>query len=367
MRISSVPAWAWFLLFGLLFCAQVIPNLKDNSPINDEPVELTNGYFYWSGDVTTHDYHPPLAKVLEALPLRAISLNRAIPPSMRENQLRAYSFFFQLNRGLFEWMTFLGRSVSLLFGLGVGFLLFWKTREGPPIALAAALVLWAFEPTILAYSGLALADIPVTFFFFAAVLAFQSQLEKPGPWKSLATGALAGAAVCCKFSALVLVPVFVLLQIFHWVQQEKRGLPNKPDSDFKSWITGTIGFLACVGLVYLPGTLKEPSHLMPWVYFWNGLMDMAHYADYHHPTFFLGQASPGKPLVLLSRGLCLEMHPSLPASDPSFPGGGIVQKTGFFPMGLGSPASSGAFHCPRPKPGHPLPSPRLSILDPDDF
>ncbi len=279
--------WPWFCLFGLIFCLQIFPNLLENSPTDDEPIELTNGFFYWSGDVVTHDYHPPLPKALAAVPLKFLSLNRSVPLGMRETQLRAYSFFFQLNRDQFERMVLLGRLASLLFGLGIGLLLFWKVQQDSAIVLLGVMILWVFEPTILAYSGVALADIPVTFFFFSAVLAFEYYLENPGPWRGFRAGALAAAAVCCKFSALVLVPLFVLLQIFQCFQKDNP----EPSFRVKGWIAGLAGFGACLCLIYLPGTLLEPKHSPPWAYFWNGLMDMAHYSDFHHPTYFLGLAS----------------------------------------------------------------------------
>jgi hypothetical protein len=291
MTPNPRPAsWSWFFLFSVLFCAQVLPNILNNSPTDDEPIDLTNGYFYWAGDVVTSERHPPLAETLEALPLRLLGLNQDLPPSLRDNQIKSYSFLFRYNPGRFEEMTLLGRCVSLLFGLGIGFMLFWRTRGSPGVNGVIVLALWAFEPLILAYSGLAIADIPVTFFFLSAVLTFQSYLEKPGWTRGLLAGIFAGASVGSKFSALVLVPLFLLMQCVDFL---RRGGPirGKLAPAFKGWAAGTAGFSVFLCLLYLPGTLREPRHLPPWVYFWNGLMDMAHYSNVHHPTFFLGQAS----------------------------------------------------------------------------
>ena len=58
----------WFALFALVFLIQVGPRLKMDSSVADEMVEITDGYYYWSGDVISDSAHPPLPKALQALP-----------------------------------------------------------------------------------------------------------------------------------------------------------------------------------------------------------------------------------------------------------------------------------------------------------
>ena len=283
--------FGWFLLFALAFSVQVVPGIYQNSPTDDEPIELTNGYFYWKGDVVTHNHHPPLPKVLQALPLRLRTLDETIPPAAQDNQLRAYHFFFVANKGRFEWMTACGRWVSLLFGLAIGFLLFIQTRRAAPVAGFTALGLWAFHPTFLAYSGLSMADIPVTFFFLASVLAFQKHMENPGPFWGLMTGGLAASAACSKFSALALVPLFALLEGWSFFSRAKNAKPLPRHSVISDWLFGSASFLTVISILYLPGTLLQPDHRFPIVYFFKGLAHMVGYSDFHHPTFFLGQGS----------------------------------------------------------------------------
>jgi hypothetical protein len=284
---QSTP-WFWFLLFALIFCAQVVPRTFQESPTDDEPLELTNGYYYWEGDVVTHNHHPPLAKMLQALPLRTLNLNSKLQPDIQDNQLRAFEFFFDLNRNQFESMTLLGRWVTLLFGLGIGFLLFINTRANIITAIAA-LTLWTFEPTILAYSGLCLDDIPVTFFLFAAVLIFKNHSIKSNAIRNGIAGVLTSMAVGCKFSALALIPIFFLLELWNW----KKEVWNKNLilKSLVNWLWALFGFTALIGLLYLPGTLWEFHHSFPWIYFWKGLQHLIQYSDFHHPTYFLGMAS----------------------------------------------------------------------------
>ena len=284
-------SFLWLFGFASFFSILVIPHIFSDSPTNDEPGELTNGYFYWQGDVVTHNRHPPFSILLQALPLRLIPLKEAPPSSTQDKQLRSYDFFFILNKNRYEWMTAGGRWVTFLFGLGIGLLLFLQTRRSLHAEGLAALILWAFHPTILAYSTLSIADIPVTFFFLAAILAFQRRLEKPDLRWSLASGALAAAACCSKFSALALIPIFVLLEALRFSREpagKKAGFPGLVARD---WAWGAGAFIVFISAVYLPGTLLQPDHRPPLVYFLRGLSNMMGYSGFHHPTYFLGQAT----------------------------------------------------------------------------
>lgn len=278
--------WFWFLVFALVFSAQVVSLIYQESPTNDEPVELTNGYFYWQGDVVTHDHHPPLPKMLQALPLRFMGLNNAVPPQITDIQSKAYYFFFILNKDRVEAMVQAGRWVTLAFGLGIGLLLFYAVREKSFIVAFSCFFLWAFHPTFLAYSGIALADLPAAFFFFLAVLAFEAHLKGPGPRGAFIAGLLGGVAVCSKFSALALVPTFAALEALNFCSARPAW-----QSLIRDWAAGIIGFFAAIGFLYLPGSLLLSEHLLPWSYFLAGLRHMAAYSAVHHPTYFCGLAS----------------------------------------------------------------------------
>jgi len=276
------PGWGLFLL---LFALQALPPIFENSPTADEPGDLTGGYFYWRGDVVSDFAHPPLAKTLQALPLRWMDLRDRLDPWVGDYLARTYDFFFQLNRGHFEAMLWAGRLVSLLFGLGLGALLFFASRKAPPLERLAVMALFAFEPTLLAFSGLAVSDLPLAFFCLAAVLAFQRHLEKPGaPW-ALGAGLLAAMAATCKFSGLALLPIFAVLEFL-----AKPPKPAKPRRWKKDWAWGALAFFAWIFVLYLPGSLGLSPFALPWFYFLGGLMDMVGQTQAFHATYFFGVA-----------------------------------------------------------------------------
>jgi hypothetical protein len=275
----------WLFLFLFLFAAQVIPNIFENSPTADEPGDLTAGYFYWQGDVLSDNAHPPLAKALQALPLKAFHLQDHLDPWAQDYLARNYDFFFVLNRSQFEPMLWSGRFVSLLFGLGLGVLLFFASRTAPAVERLAVMTLFTFEPTLLAFSGLAVSDLPLAFFFFAAVLAFQKHLESPGPQWALMAGLLTAMAAGCKFSALALLPLFLILEFLN------RRPKSKNDFGFSlDWVSGAGAFLGLLFILYLPGSLRLTPSALPWSYFLAGLFNMAGQTHAFHATYFLGEA-----------------------------------------------------------------------------
>lgn len=88
----------WLFLFSALFAVQIIPRFWGDSLTNDEPMEITNGFFYLThGDVLSHAKHPPFSKALEALPLLALHLKES--QDSTDAMDRAYQFFFKDNVG----------------------------------------------------------------------------------------------------------------------------------------------------------------------------------------------------------------------------------------------------------------------------
>ncbi len=286
MRSSSPRlGLPWLFLFLFLFAAQVVPNLFENSPTADEPGEITGGYFYWQGDALSDIGHPPFARALQALPLRLMPLRQALDPGVNNFITRAYDFFFVLNRDKFEGMLHAARFVSLAFGLGIGILLFQLTRGAPRVQRMAVMVLWAFEPTLLAFAGLSVADTPVTFFVLAAVAAFQKYLRSPGWKQNILVGVLTAMAVTCKFSALALIPAFALLEFL-----TRPRTPKTWAVKTKAWAWGAFAFLVWTGLLYLPNSFFSKPPLLPWAYLKEGLAAILAQTGAYHPVYFLGEA-----------------------------------------------------------------------------
>jgi 4-amino-4-deoxy-L-arabinose transferase-like glycosyltransferase len=311
-------AWPLFLVFGFIFSLQVLPRIFEDSPSADEVVNITDGYYYWKGDVISDSLHPPLAKGLQALPLWALGLHRQSGKVFPDNEKRDFNFFFGLNPDQFELMTALARAVTFLMGLGIGFLLFQITRGESLPFRCAALLLWAFEPALLAFSGLSLSDVPLTFFFLAAVWTFQRALERRGKGTPLEAGLFSAAAILSKFSGVLLLPLFFLLEARH-VGAQKLNWKKAGKSAGPRWGIGLAAVLGLIFAAYLPGTFFCPDHQFPFAYFIHGFTSMAglrgwpnyfkgvlgtQYSPAYYPTAFCVK-SPLSFLILLAAALFL--------------------------------------------------------------
>jgi hypothetical protein len=281
-------SFLFYLFFVLLFSIQVVPRFWWDSLTNDEPSDITNGYYYLTrGDVVTPHNHPPLAGALNAIPL--LFMNLKTNSYSGDVIDRGHLFIFNWNLDQLESITVWSRSVSWVLGCVLGFLLFWMTRKDRVLA-AAVLFLWALNPTLGALSGLAKTDIAPALFFFLAVLLFRQSQDQDTPKFFTATGVAAAMAVTSKFYCLVLIPVFLALEFFEpdksfaldkWRLKDFRPLGRK-------WLWGAAGFFGWVFLLYLPATLLLPSHREPFAYFIGKFKEDIVFSRNPFPVYFLG-------------------------------------------------------------------------------
>jgi hypothetical protein len=190
--------------------------MRGNSATFDEGAHLPAGYSYLAlGDHRLNPEQPPLVKLAAALPLVALR------PELRRDdvswvQARQWEFG---RRFLYRWndadrLLFAGRLpvVALASCLVVAVLVVARKRFSPLAACAAA-GLAALSPDVLAHGGLVTTDLAFALFFFLAVVAFDRLLERPSARRLIAAGLLTGAAFASKFSAPILLPVFLALGV----------------------------------------------------------------------------------------------------------------------------------------------------------
>ena len=208
--------------------------MRGNSATFDEGAHLPAGYTHLVlGDHRLNPEQPPLVKLLAAAPLLLVG------PELRTTdvswaQARQWEFG---RRFLYRWndadrLLFLGRLpiVVLASCLVVAVFVDALGRFGRPAALAAAF-LAALSPDVLAHDALVTTDLAFALFFFLVVIAFDRLLETASAGSLLAAGLVTGAAFATKFSAPILVPVFVLLGL--------RALTTRP---FPSGGPGSAGW-----------------------------------------------------------------------------------------------------------------------------
>ncbi len=183
----------------------------------DEIYHLTGGYcFNRLGDYRIHSDNGVLPQRLHALPAL---LAGAKPPPLEGNAawrgadvtVVCYQFFYECGND--HWpLLMAARAVNALFGVGVCLLVFgWARRLGGALAGWVALALATLSPTLLAHAPLATTDVAAAFFLTASAGAFWAHL-RAGTWPvTLGSAVVFGLACVTKFSAVLLVPIFLAL------------------------------------------------------------------------------------------------------------------------------------------------------------
>jgi 4-amino-4-deoxy-L-arabinose transferase-like glycosyltransferase len=190
-------------------------SVSRESPTYDEGNHLYAGYrSLVDGDFGLNPEHPPLVKMVAAAALLPVS-PRLPPLEERNFKYEAYlgaKDFLERNDG--DALVFRGRIAASTLTLLLALLVFLAAREmfGLPAALLA-LVLFVFEPNILAHGARVTTDAGVSCFLFAAIYAYYRYAMAPAAARLLVVGAAAGLALASKHSGLLVVPIILLLAV----------------------------------------------------------------------------------------------------------------------------------------------------------
>lgn len=211
------PAWltvAAAVLFVVLF-AELFFSVRQNSQTFDESAHIYAGYSYWTrGDFGINPEHPPVAKMLATLPLLPLHLDAppALPIYFRAaSALGGRSFLYSHNA---DQILLRSRLAMSFFTFALALLILLGAREMfGDVAAAIALLLFVFEPNILANGALVTTDAALSATLFATVYAFYRYTRKPTLVRLLICGLASGLAVSVKHSGLIVFPLLLLLSV----------------------------------------------------------------------------------------------------------------------------------------------------------
>jgi hypothetical protein len=250
------------------FVVFAIANIRATSPTTDETTHLAAGASYLGAhDFRLNPEHPPLLKMIAALPLRGLSVwpaarehegVQALAP-LRETWSMAIANPMAQWYFAHHWLFSVRDSALARLGVdalhvpstasltGADFLndvtsMFTRARLAMltlGVLLAIAIFLWSseawgiwggalsallfcFDPSFIAHSGLVTTDVGVALFFFAAVWFFWRVCRRFS-WTNVAAFALCFAlANVAKFTALLLVPIVIAIALLHERKQLAR-------------------------------------------------------------------------------------------------------------------------------------------------
>jgi hypothetical protein len=272
-----------------------------DSVTGDERVHLPAGYAYWkTREFRLNPEHPPFVKLLASLPLLAMELDlpRTHPERGQDYwDYNAYQHVFG-SRFLFtqdaDRILFWGRLPVLALGLLLALLVFlWSSSlHGHPGAGLVSLFLLVFEPTFLAHSHYVTTDVALACFSVMA-LFFLWRFHRGARLVDLALASLGlGLALASKFSAVFLVPIFLLLLYVGWPARDGEAGESSPASgSSRRRILIGVGALVAAALVVQASYLFSPDPLL----YLRGLRavnanHLPNYPFYAAGTFFPGGA-----------------------------------------------------------------------------
>lgn len=190
---------------------------KQDSAVMDELAHIPAGYSYVKFlDYRLNPEHPPLVKALSAVPLLFQDLNFPTSGDAWQNQANAQweigkEFLYNSGNNA-DKIIFYSRLVPMLLLLIlIGFTYFWANElMGKWWALLPAILI-AFSPNFLAHGHYVATDIGATLGILVASYYFLKAIYDPSRNNIVIAGITFGLAQLLKFSALLLIPFFILI------------------------------------------------------------------------------------------------------------------------------------------------------------
>lgn len=218
-------------------CCLSLCMAHQESLIMDELAHIPAGYSY----VRYFDYrlnpeHPPLTKMLSAIPLLFLKLNFPLNHSGWTTDVNGQwiigNQFIYWSGNPVAQLIFLARLGPLFLTLLLTILIYFWSKEllGEKWALLPTF-LFAFSPTVLAHGHFVTTDIAAALGITAATYFLNKFFLQPNKKNLIFAGLIFGVAQLAKFSAVLLIPFFIVLTLL-WAM--RRG-------EFKKYFLSLFG------------------------------------------------------------------------------------------------------------------------------
>lgn len=223
--------WAIPLALIVIMLAQLWCSVPQLSITSDEIDHLHAAYRYWEcNDFGWNPEHPPLVKMVAAVPLLFMQVNDPIPQpcgrpdSKADDFIVGHAFIFANPEKMLTAARFAVSIFSVLLLLTVWF--FAHEMFGLPVAIIAG-VLVAFDPTFLAHGALVTTDVAASAGILLAVFALYRYVLEPNLTRLLAVGLATGFAFCVKHSTILLAVILPVLLVTNIVLFDRKDLGRK--------------------------------------------------------------------------------------------------------------------------------------------
>ena len=239
MNLRVAVAIAALLLLGVMFLLAGGAALRE-SPTIDEVAHIGAGLSYLQKfDLRLNEEHPPLAKLLAALPLvlrgthadyggAAWNVSRDFIPGYLGEWIFGDAVLTRWNspRSTLAW----ARLPMLLLTIALGWLVFVLARRlGGDWGGLLCVTVYATTPLFLVFGPLVLTDVAISFFTLLALWAMAELWDEPNRRNTLVMALALSGAILTKFSAAILFFAFIGVSLsFRW-------LPLSPRTMDKPW------------------------------------------------------------------------------------------------------------------------------------
>jgi len=225
---KRVPAyWTMIAVILAIHGALLAYGAARNAPTWDEGPHLVAGMSHWRfGAFGLYRVNPPLVRLVAAIPALCaepkVDWRRYDAGVGIRSECAVFEDFMRRNGdAVFAYIT-LARWACIPFSLlGAGVCCLWARQLYGPAAGVAALVLWCFDPNVLAHAGLITPDIGGAAFACAAAYAFWRWLKAPSWRAALLAGLAMGFAESAKTTCLVLPAILPLVWVACRVRTER--------------------------------------------------------------------------------------------------------------------------------------------------
>jgi hypothetical protein len=214
------------LLMGL----NMLSVIWRKSLTNDEYYHIPAGYYYLTQrNFKLNEEHPPLVKILSALPLLLIQPVTPLPTETpTENPItrghETFAQFWSANSQKADAIAFWARVPMILLTLALGALIFvYAGLMFSGRAAVFAVLLFSLEPTVLAHGRVVQTDLPAALAYLLFFFTLRSFLRAPGMRRALGVGCALGLALIIKFSLLMLAPLFLIAATAMLCTSRRRG------------------------------------------------------------------------------------------------------------------------------------------------
>ena len=240
------------ILLLLVLEGQLLYSVRRESLTWDEGDHIFAGYM----SLKHHDFglnpeHPPLVKMVAALPLQNMSLRE---PQLQnryfknEAYLSGGDFIFQND---FETIIFRARMAASIFALMVALLAFLTAREmfGTGAGFLALLLI-VFEPNLLAHGALVTTDTGAACCLLASIYAFYRYVKSPSWGRVAVLGLAAGIFFITKHSAVLLPAMLILLAITELLRRRQVGDESRLRQALRLALVLVIAAVITVGIMW---------------------------------------------------------------------------------------------------------------------